>query len=45
MIYPNYENGSIINLVSCITSALGNSPVTHKPLAFLDSDLILKRKM
>ena len=44
MIYPNYENGSIINLVSSITSSLGNSPVTHKPLAFLDSDLILKKK-
>ncbi len=44
MIQPNYENGSIINLVSSITTALGNSPATHKPLSFLESDFISKKK-
>ena len=44
MIQPNYENGSIVNLVSSITSALGSSPVTHNPLSILDSDFISKKK-
>ena len=44
MIQPNYENGSIVNLVSSITTALGNSPATHNPLSFLEIDLISKKK-
>jgi len=44
MIQPNYENGSIVNLVSSITSALGNSPATHNPLPLLDTNFISKKK-
>jgi predicted AlkP superfamily pyrophosphatase or phosphodiesterase len=44
MIQPNYENGSIVNLVSSITTALGNSPATHNPLPLLDTHFISAKK-
>ena len=44
MIRPDYENGSIVNLVSSIISALGNSSATHNPLSLLDTNVISTKK-
>ena len=44
MIHPNYENGSIINLVSSVTQAMGNNSIHHKPLPFIESELISSKK-
>ncbi len=44
MIQPNYENGSIINLVSSVTQAMGNNSIHHKPLPFIESDFISSKK-
>ena len=44
MINPNYEDGSIINLVSSITHAFGNHTITHKPLPLINSEFLSKKK-
>ncbi len=44
MIQPNYENGSIVNLVSSVTQAMGNNSIHHKPLPFIESKLISGKK-
>ncbi|MEA3475219.1 MAG: alkaline phosphatase family protein [Candidatus Cloacimonadota bacterium] len=43
MIYPNYKNGSIVNLMSSITSACGDKPM-YEPLDSIDSTELSKSK-
>lgn len=44
MTRPNYEDGSIINLVSSITTAFGVKESGHKPLKDVDLSLISNRQ-